>query len=83
MKFVANVRMDNIQVLVQIMAWRRPGDKPLSEPMIVYTNAYASLGPSELIGPLGTNISETLIKMLQFSYKKMNLKMAVVFYRPH
>ena len=25
----------NIPVLVQIMAWRRPGDKPLSEPMMV------------------------------------------------
>ena len=24
-----------LQTLVQIMAWRRPGDKPLSEPMVV------------------------------------------------
>ena len=27
--------VDNIPALVQIMAWRRPGDKPLSEPMMV------------------------------------------------
>ena len=27
--------MNNIPTLVQIMAWRRPGDKPLSEPMMV------------------------------------------------
>ena len=33
--FVPNVRINNIPALVQIMAWRRPGDKPLSEPMIV------------------------------------------------
>ena len=26
--------IDNIPALVQIMAWRRPGDKPLSEPMM-------------------------------------------------
>ena len=26
--------IDNIPVLVQTMAWRRPGDKPLSEPMV-------------------------------------------------
>ena len=26
--------IDNIPALVQIMAWRRPGDKPLSKPMI-------------------------------------------------
>ena len=27
---------NNIPALVQIMAWRRPGDKPLSEPMMVW-----------------------------------------------
>ena len=35
LKFVPNVRIDNIPALVQIMAWRRPGEKPLSEPMMV------------------------------------------------
>ena len=28
------VSINNIPALVQIMAWRRPGDKPLSEPMM-------------------------------------------------
>ena len=32
LKFVPKVRINNIPALVQIMAWRRPGDKPLSEP---------------------------------------------------
>ena len=31
----AKVRINNIAALVQTMAWRRPGDKPLSEPMMV------------------------------------------------
>ena len=35
LKFVPNGPIDNITALVQIMAWRRPGDKPLSEPMMV------------------------------------------------
>ena len=35
LKFVPKVRNNNIPSLVQIMAWRRPGDKPLSEPMVV------------------------------------------------
>ena len=35
LKFVPKVRINNIPSLVQIMAWRRPGDKPLSEPMLV------------------------------------------------
>ena len=33
--FVPKGRINNIQALVQIMAWRRSGDKPLSEPMMV------------------------------------------------
>ena len=32
--------VDNIPAMVQIMAWRRPGDKPLSEPMIVNLPTY-------------------------------------------
>ena len=35
LKFVPKGPINNIPALVQIMAWRRPGDKPLSEPMIV------------------------------------------------
>ena len=35
LKFVHKVRINNILALVQIRAWRRPGDKPLSEPMMV------------------------------------------------
>ena len=35
LKFVLKVPINNIPALVQIMAWRRPGDKPLSEPMMV------------------------------------------------
>ena len=33
LKFVPKGLINNIPALVQIMAWRRPGDKPLSEPM--------------------------------------------------
>ena len=35
LKFVPNGQINNIPTLVQIMAWRRSGDKPLSEPMMV------------------------------------------------
>ena len=34
-KFVSKVQINNVTALVQIMAWRRPGDKTLSEPMMV------------------------------------------------
>ena len=43
LKFVPKGPINNIQALVQIMAWRRPGNKPLSEPMMVMsTHAYMS-----------------------------------------
>ena len=35
LKFVAKSQINNIPALDQIMAWRRPGDKPLSEPMMI------------------------------------------------
>ena len=35
LKFVPRSPNDNKPMLVQVLAWRRTGDKPLSEPMIV------------------------------------------------
>ena len=50
MKFVTKGPINNIPAMVQTMAWRRSGDKPLSEPMMVslYWRIYASLGINEL-----------------------------------
>ena len=50
LKFVPKGLITNNPALVQIMAWRRSGDKPLSEPMLVslLTHIYASLGLNEL-----------------------------------
>ena len=35
LKFVPKAPINNVSSLVQIMTWRHPGDKPLSEPMMV------------------------------------------------
>ena len=35
LKFVPTGPIDNKSALLQVMAWRRPGDKPLSETMMV------------------------------------------------
>ena len=35
LKLIPKGPINNIPALVQIMAWRQPGDKPLSEPMMV------------------------------------------------
>ena len=37
LKFVPKGPINNIPALVQVMAWRRSGDKPLSEPMMVWS----------------------------------------------
>ena len=36
LKFVPKGAIDNKSVLVLVMAWHRPGDKPLSEPMLTW-----------------------------------------------
>ena len=51
LKFVHKGPVNNMSALVQIMVWRRSGDKPISETMMVwFTDAgiYASLGLNEL-----------------------------------
>ena len=50
LEFVPRGPINNVPTLVQVMAWRRPGDKPLSEPVMVRvpTHIYASLGLNEL-----------------------------------
>ena len=40
LKFIPNVPINNISALVQIMAWRRPGDKPLSESIMIRLPTY-------------------------------------------
>ena len=40
LKFVPKGPINNIPTLVQIMAWRQPGGKPLSEPMMVRLSAH-------------------------------------------
>ena len=50
LKFVPKGPVNSIPALVQIMAWRRPGAKPVSESMMVslLTHIYASPGLDEL-----------------------------------
>ena len=41
LKFVPKGSVDNKSALVQVMAWRRTGDKPLPEPVLTQvTDAY-------------------------------------------
>ena len=45
LKCVPRGPINNIPTLIQVMAWRRPGDKPLSEPMMVRLPTHICVSP--------------------------------------
>ena len=49
LKFVPKVPVTNIPALIQIMAWRRPGDKPLSKPMMVSLLMHICITPPQWV----------------------------------
>ena len=51
LKFVPKGPINNIPALVQIMAWRRPGDKPLSEPRMVSLPTHICVTRPQWINP--------------------------------
>ena len=51
MRFVPTFRINNIPALVQIMAWRRPGDKPVSEPMMFSVLTYICVTRPQWVNP--------------------------------
>ena len=51
LKFVRKGPLNNISALVQIMAWRRPGDKPLSEPMMVSLPTHICVTRPQWVNP--------------------------------
>ena len=52
LKFVPKVQINIMPVLVQIIAWRRPGDKPLSEPIVVNQLTHISVIRSQCVNTL-------------------------------
>ena len=51
LKFVPKGPINNNPALVQIMAWRRSGDKPLSEPMMVNSLAHICVTRPQWVNP--------------------------------
>ena len=51
LKFVPRGPINNIPTLVQVMAWRRPGDKPLSEPMMVRLPTHICVTQPQWVNP--------------------------------
>ena len=53
LKFVPKGPINSNPALVQIMAWRHPGDKPLSEPMMVSLPTHICIARPQWVNSLG------------------------------
>ena len=62
LKFVPKGLINNISTLVQIMAWRRSGDKPLSEPMMVSLLTHICVTRPQWVNKCMTNVKFKKIK---------------------
>ena len=76
LNFVPNkVQFNNIQLLVQIMAWGQPGDKPLSEPMMFSILTHICIIRPQWV--YSTNSSRVGYAWLYFELKTHILYLAV------
>ena len=65
LKFISKGPVNNIPALVQIMPWRRPGDKPfLNQWWLFYWRIYASFGLNKLTVIWRRGSWSTLVKLL-------------------
>ena len=77
LKCVPQGLADNISSLVQIMAWRQIGDKPLSESMRSSTDTYTSLRLKELTH---TGLKQTCVCMACNISKCIFVKLRISFF---
>ena len=76
LKIVPKVLINNIPALVQIMARRRPGDKPLSEPMMVCLLTHICVTRPQWVNHsiLPTNTNSVMINNKQFTATLFSVK---------
>ena len=61
LKFVPKDPINNIPALVQIMAWRHSGDKPLSEPMMASLPTHKCVTRPQWVNMVPTDLEKCLI----------------------
>ena len=82
-KFVPKVPINNIPALVQIMAWRRPGDKPLSEPKMVRLPMHICITRPQWVnivicGQDGCHLADNISKDISFDEKLLILNQILI-----
>ena len=78
LKFVPKGPINNIPALVQIMAWCRPGNKPLSEPMVVNLPTHICVARPQWVKELV--IWESVLAVHQFLFISMFVSHASMHY---
>ena len=83
LKFIPRGPINNIPSLVQVMAWRRPGDKPLSEPTMVRLPTHICVTrPQWVDNPLykqwHISIEQRLVSVLPSEPKYVTSKSTIV-----
>ena len=85
LKFVPKGLINNIPALVLIMAWRRPGAKPLSEPMLVRSLTHICVTRPQWVNPLrpkqdGRHFPDDIFKYILLNeYVWISLKISLKF----
>ena len=70
LKFVLYSPINNIPALVQIMAWRRPGDKPLAETMMVRLPMHICITRPQWVKPMSEAKIRKLDNAMLISHNK-------------
>ena len=73
LKLVPRGPINYIPSMVQIMAWRRPGDKPLSESMMVNLLTYICITRPQWINNTSWWITRLFVNMCECDAKKWHL----------
>ena len=66
LKFIPKGPINNIPTLVQIMAWRRPGDKPLSEPMMIISLTHICVARPQWVKGVKTYTFESTMRSHEY-----------------
>ena len=70
LKFVPKLRINNIPTLVRIMAWRQPGGKPLSGPMMVSLQTHICVTQTHRVK--GPHRNHCINSMNKFCYTRIS-----------
>ena len=77
-KFVPNGPINNIPALVQIMVWCRPGDKPLSEPMMVRLPTHTCITRPQWVNRIVHGYGKSCIDIFEWTHSVHSIDYSVL-----